>query len=65
MCGLKLVAEQIWVLVEARPHLLAETLRRKVVHTGKYLTLPRETSFLDYRIRNSSASQWVLVTLMY
>ena len=25
------VAEQIWVLVQARPHLLAETLRRKVI----------------------------------
>ena len=29
MCGHKLVAEQIWVLVQARPRLLAETLRGK------------------------------------
>ena len=28
MCGHKLVAEQIWVLVQARSHLLAETLSR-------------------------------------
>ena len=27
MCGHKLVAEQIWVLVQARSHLLTETLR--------------------------------------
>ena len=30
MYGHKLVAEQIWVLVQARYHLLAETLRRKM-----------------------------------
>ena len=30
MCGHKLVAEQIWVLVQARYHLLTETLRRKM-----------------------------------
>ena len=30
MCGHKVVAEQMWVLVQARPHLLAETLRKKM-----------------------------------
>ena len=28
------VAEPIWAVVQARPHLVAETLRRKVVWTG-------------------------------
>ena len=31
MCRHKLVAEQIWVLMQARSHLLAETLHRKMI----------------------------------
>ena len=34
LCGHKLVAKQIWVLVQARPHLLAETLCRKMTVLG-------------------------------
>ena len=32
------VAEQIWMLVQAKPRLLAETLRRKTVWTGALTT---------------------------
>ena len=32
------MAEQIWVIVQARPRLLAETLRRKMVWTGAITT---------------------------
>ena len=35
MCEHTLVAKQIWVLVQARSHLLAETLHRKMVLTQK------------------------------
>ena len=33
MCGHKLVAQQIWMLVKARPHLLAEGVHRKIWFT--------------------------------
>ena len=38
MCGHNIVAEQIWVLVQARFHLLAETLRRQMDKTKNQAT---------------------------
>ena len=35
MCRHKLVAEQVWVLMQARPQMLAETLCRKMAKMVK------------------------------
>ena len=62
MCGHNLVAEQIWVFVQARSHLLAETMHRKMRYTrcqGKFLLL----SLLDnMMIIYTCPSYWGIVS---